>query len=113
MARMIMNAVIASAAVAPSRSTVGGVPSAICDRPLAILKRYTPGSIETTDAKPTPANGICQRRETGVRTRATNAHAIRAPLATPAPNKEIEAQRAACASMPTATGHGHIFSGVE
>src|SRR5262249_59265609 len=31
---------------------VGSAPPAICTRPLAILKRYTPGIIDTTEAKP-------------------------------------------------------------
>jgi len=40
-----------------------------------------PGIIDTTEAKPMAANGMCQRRETGARIRPTVKQATKAPVA--------------------------------
>ena len=53
------------------------------------------------------------RRETGVRINATATQAIRLPVAAPKPSYVMAIQRKAWANMPTATGHGSIWSGVE
>jgi hypothetical protein len=66
-ARMIVMAVIASESVALTSSGVAREPPASCTSPLAVLNRKTPGIIDTTEAKPIAANGMCQWRETGVR----------------------------------------------
>ncbi len=59
------------------------------------------------------ANGICVRRETGVRISPTTMQATSAPAATPKPNTVSATHRSAWASMPTATGQGSMFNGVE
>src|SRR5215510_10279615 len=87
--------------------------SATCTRPLAILKRKTPGIIDTTDAKPIAANGMCQRRETGVRTRPTMRQATKAPVEALAPKTLSAVHLTAWATMPTATGQQSIRRGVE
>src|SRR5258707_1029083 len=106
-------AVMPSVMVAPMTSNVVVARSASCTRPLAILNKKTPGSIDTTAAKPMAANGMWRRRATGVSISPTTRHATKAPVAAPEPSSAIAAQRSACASMPTATGHGSIVSGVE
>ena len=59
-ARMIIVAVMPLATVAPNSSTVACEPlPAICTKPLASLNRYTPGIIDTTEAKPMAAKGVC------------------------------------------------------
>jgi hypothetical protein len=63
--------------------------------PAAILKRKAPGIIDTTEAKPTAANGICHRRATGVRINPTVRQATIAPPATPTPRVRIP-QRKDC-----------------
>ena len=60
-AKVMIMAVMPSAIVALIRSNVVCEPLAICRRPLAILNRNTPGIIDTTEAKPIAANGMCER----------------------------------------------------
>jgi hypothetical protein len=79
-------AVELSASVAVMSSSVLCELSANCTRPLAILNRNTPGIIDTTEANPIAANGMCHRRETGVRTSPTTRHARKAPVAALNPN---------------------------
>jgi hypothetical protein len=61
-AKMMIMAVMPSAIVALISSNVVWEPPAICRRPLAILKRKTPGIIDTTAANPMRqtacANGV-------------------------------------------------------
>src|SRR5260370_5647806 len=64
-AKIIVTAIMPSAAVALMSSNVLCEPSASCTRPLAILNRKTPGIIDTTEAHPTAAKGMCHLRETG------------------------------------------------
>ena len=52
------------------------------------------------------ANGMCERRETGVRMIPTTRQATSAPTERPLPSIVSAAQRSACASMPTVTGQG-------
>ena len=85
-AKIMRAATEASAMVAPMSSHVLCKPWVSCARPLAILNMNTPGIMETTDAKPTAAKGICQRRDTGVRITPTTRHATNAPVAAPAPS---------------------------
>ena len=59
------------------------------------------------------AKGMWVRRETGVRINPTTIQAISAPAATPKPNTLSATHRSAWASMPTATGQGSMFNGVE
>ena len=73
----------------------------------------TPGIIDTTEAKPMAANGMCVRRETGVRISPTTAQATKAPVATPKPSTVMAVHLRAWASIPTATGQGSILIGVE
>src|SRR5262249_60410936 len=73
----------------------------------------TPGIMETTEAKPTAAKGICQRRDTGVMTTPTAKHATNAPIGAPAPNVVSFNHLMAWATAPTAIGHGSIFRGEE
>jgi hypothetical protein len=73
----------------------------------------TPGIIETTEAKPIAAKGICHRRETGVMITPTMRHATNAPVAALAPSALSATHLRAWATVPTATGHGSIFSGEE
>ena len=80
MAKMMVLAVTPSAIVVLISSNVAWQLSASCTSPLAILNRKTPGIIETTEAKPMAANGICQRRATGVRNSATVKPATRRRL---------------------------------
>ena len=70
-AKVMITAVMPLAIVALIRSNVVCDPLAICRSPLAILKRKTPGIIDTTEAKPMAANGMCERRATGVRTKSS------------------------------------------
>ena len=88
MAKVMSMAVMPSAIVALINSNVVWEPLAICTRPLAILKRKTPGIIDTTAAKPIAANGMCERRATGVRTRPTIRQAIKAPVAASRPRRK-------------------------
>src|SRR5271156_4428643 len=81
-AKVIVAAVMTSAIVALRSSSVVPEPSAICTRPLAVLKRKTPGIIDTTEAKPIAANGMCQWRATGVRITPTMRQATRAAVPT-------------------------------
>ena len=57
-ARMIVKAIMPSATVAPKSCKLAFALLASSRRPLDILKRKTPGIIETTEAKPMAANGI-------------------------------------------------------
>ncbi len=59
------------------------------------------------------AKGMCQRRATGVRIRPTTRQATPAPIAALPPNAAIATHLNAWASMPTATGQGSMWSGVE
>ncbi len=112
-AKMMIEAVIPAEIVPCISDSVGGAPSAICTSPLIILNRYTPGIIDTTEAKPIAPNGTCERRETGASISPTTIQAISAPTATPQPNTLSATHRSAWASMPTATGQGSMFNGVE
>jgi hypothetical protein len=80
-AKMVIKAVKPSAIVALSNSNVVWDPLASCRRPLAVLNSKTPGIIDTTAAKPMAANGMCQRRATGVRISPTIRQATKAPVA--------------------------------
>src|SRR5262249_5779479 len=102
--KMIAIAVMPFAAVAPTSSSVVLPLSASCSSPLAIRNRNTPGNSETTEAKPIAANGIRERRATGVRIRPTAMHATAAPAAAPRPIASVH-HLSACASMPTPTAH--------
>ena len=73
----------------------------------------TPGIIDTTEAKPMAANGMCRRRATGVRISPTTRQATNAPVAAPNPSTASATHLKAWASMPTATGQASICSGVE
>src|ERR1700757_3050275 len=84
-ARITVIALMASPMVASSRSKFAFELLVSCTSPLAVLKRKRPGIIETTEANPMAANGIRQRRATGVRINPTDRHATRAPVAIPAP----------------------------
>src|SRR5215813_5960046 len=72
-----------------------------------------PGIIETTEAKPMAAKGICQRRETGVMIAPTMRHATNAPAGRLTPSAVSATHLSAWATAPTAIGHGSIFSGEE
>src|SRR5690348_17675027 len=110
---MIVAAVIPSNMVARTASKVVCGSLAICHSPLAILNMKTPGIIDTTDANPMAAKGMCLRREIGVRINATAMQAINAPAATPRPSSLSTAQRKAWAAMPTTIGQGSMERGVE
>src|SRR5215470_2158700 len=112
-AKIIRMAVEPSASVAPMSSQVLCELLVSCTSPLAILNMNTPGIIETTEAKPMAANGMRQRRETGVRIRPTIRHAINAPVAALTPNAVSVTHLRAWAAAPTATGQGIIFRGEE
>src|SRR4051812_46581561 len=112
-AKMIIAAVRPSNMVARTTSNVVCGSPAIFQSPLAILNIKTPGIIDTTDAKPIAAKGMCLRRETGVRINATAAQATKAPAATLRPSSSSTAQRKAWAAMPTAIGQASIDNGVE
>ena len=112
-AKVTIMAVMPSAIVALISSNVVCEPPAICRRPLAILNRNTPGIIDTTEAKPIAANGMCERCATGVSINPTVRQAIKAPVAAPAPSRVSAAHRRAWAAMPTATGQASMFRGVE
>jgi predicted anti-sigma-YlaC factor YlaD len=84
-----------------------------CTSPLAILNRKTPGIMETTEAKPIAANGMCQRRDTGARITPTTRHATKAPVTAPAPSAVRATHLRAWATAPTATGQGSILRGAE
>src|SRR6266404_1251597 len=112
-AKIMRTATEASAMVAPMSSRVLCKPWVSCARPLAILNMNTPGIIETTDAKPTAAKGIWQRRDTGVRITPTTRHATNAPVAAPAPSMVSTTHLKAWAAVPTATGQASIRRGVE
>ena len=73
----------------------------------------TPGIIETTEAKPIAAKGMCQRRETGVIITPTTRHATNAPVTALAPNAVRANHLKAWATAPIATGHGSVFRGEE
>jgi len=92
-AKMRITALMPSAIVALIRSSDACARSAICTRPLAILNRRTPGIIDTTEAKPMAANGMCQRRATGVRINPTTRHASRVPSAAPKQRMRQHADR--------------------
>ena len=112
-AKVTTIAVMPSAIVALIRSNEVCEPPAICRRPLAILNKNTPGIIDTTEAKPIAANGMCARCATGVSINPTVRQAMKAPVAAPAPSTVSAAHRRAWAAMPTATGQGSMFMGVE
>ena len=113
MAKTIVTAVMPSAIVALTRSNVVCAPLASCRRPLAALKTYTPGSIDTTEAKPMAANGMCQWRATGVMISPTARQATKAPIAALELSTASAPHRSAWANMPTATGHANMCIGVE
>src|SRR5262245_24453058 len=93
-AKMIVTAVMASEIVAARSSRVVFEPLVSSTSPLVILKRKTPGIIDTTAAKPMAANGMCQRRATGVRISPTTRHATNAPIAAPKPMDIVDHLRA-------------------
>src|SRR5438552_981026 len=93
-AKMIVTAVMPSETVAARSSRVVFEPLVSSSRPLAILKRKAPGIIDTTAAKPMAANGMCQRRATGVRISPTTRHATNAPVAAPQPTVSVHHLRA-------------------
>jgi hypothetical protein len=106
-ARIMRNAVVPLAMMLGRRS--GGTPGPIeisWNRPVAARNRKKPGIIETTAEKPNAAKGRRRRLAIGVTIELTRTHATRAPAATLAPASEMSAQRAACASIPTAIGNG-------
>jgi fumarate hydratase class II len=74
--------------------------------PLAAWNGKKPGIIETTAEKARAANGRWQRSAIGATMTLTRMQAANAPVATFAPTNEINAQRAACASMPATIGNG-------
>ena len=88
-AKIIVTAFMPSENVADRSSRVVFDPLVRITRPLVILKRKTPGIIDTTAAKPIAANGMCQRRATGVRTSPTTRHATNAPIAAPKPMASV------------------------
>ena len=90
---MIIAAVRPSKIVARTKSKVVCESLAICKSPLAILNKKTPGIIDTTDAKPMAAKGMCVCRETGVRSNPTTTQATKAPAATLRPNTLSAVQR--------------------
>ena len=102
-----------SASVAPLRFPVPDELLASWITPLAILNMKTPGIIVTTEAKPTAAKGMCQRRDTCAMMTPTKRHAIKAPIAEPAPSAKSAVHLNAWATAPTAIGHGSIFNGEE
>src|SRR5215472_1890681 len=112
-AKIMRMAIEPSASVAAMSSHVLYELLVSCTRPLAILNMKTPGIIETTEAKPMAAKGICQRRDTGVRITPTKRHAINAPLGALTSNAVSATHLRAWATAPTATGQGSIFRGVE
>jgi hypothetical protein len=77
------------------------------------LNRRTPGIIDTTEAKPMAANGMCQKRATGVRISPTVRQATKVLVAALEPSMATAPHFRACASIPTATGQASICSGVE
>src|SRR5260221_2131231 len=109
-AKMIATAVMPSASVSLMSASVVCEPSASCTRPLAILNRKTPGIIETTEAKPMAANGMCQRCATGVRISPTTKQTTKAPIAALEPSTVMDHHLRAWASMPAATRHGSMCS---
>src|SRR5258708_36435583 len=87
-AKIIVTAVMPSATVALMSSNVACEPPASCTRPLAILNRKTPGIIDTTEAKPMAANGMCERRQTGVRVHPAGGEARDRPGGGPQPKRQ-------------------------
>jgi hypothetical protein len=112
-AKIIRIAAAPSASVASRRSHVRGEVYVSCKSPLAILNMKIPGTIETTEANPTAAKGICQRRETGARITPTMRHATNTPIGVLAPSDVSTTHLKACATEPTPTGQGSIFRGEE
>ena len=111
---MIRNAVAPLVAMLISRAA--GAPGPIetnSTRPVAALNRKKPGINETTAEKATAAKGRCRRSTTGVARTLTSMHATSAPVGALPPATEISAQRAACASMPTAIGNASRRHGIE
>src|SRR6266567_858660 len=100
-----------SANVAPMSAHVICELLVSCTRPLAILNMKTPGIIDTTDANPMAANGMCQRYETGVRITPTITHAINAPVGALTPSAVSASHLKAWATAPTATGQGASSEG--
>src|SRR5437870_3280197 len=80
-AKMMVMALMPSAIVRRRSPNVVCEPPASCRRPLAIRNRKTPGIIDTTEAKPMAAKGMCERRATGVRISPTIRQATKAPIA--------------------------------
>src|SRR5580698_5381292 len=103
-AKITVTAVTPSAIVAWIRGKVASERPASRTKPLAILKKNTPGIIDTTDANPIAAKGMWYRRAIGVRINPTKAQATIAPLATPALAQVRVHHLTAWASIPTATG---------
>ena len=85
-AKIMRTAIQPSENVAPMSSHVLCESLVSCTRPLAILNNKTPGIIETTEAKPIAAKGMCQRRATGVRTTPITRQATNAPTGALASN---------------------------
>src|SRR5262245_51128328 len=112
-ARITSRAIEPSASVASMSSHVLCELLVSCKRPLAILNIRTPGIIETTEAKPMAAKGMCQRRETGAMITPTMRHAANAPVAALAPSELSATHLSAWAAAPTAIGQGSIFRGEE
>ena len=112
-AKIMRMAMKPSASVAPVNSHVLCELVVSCIRPLAILNIKTPGIIDTTEAKPMAAKGICQRRETGAMITPTMRHATTAPVAVSAPTSVRATHLRAWATAPTATGQGSRFRGDE
>src|SRR5262249_50100385 len=112
-AKIMRTAVEPSARVAPISSHVLCELLLSCKSPLAILNMKTPGIIETTEAKPMAAKGMCHRREAGVRITPTLRHATNAPIGALAPRALSVPHLSAWATAPTATGQGSIFRGEE
>src|SRR5215510_3689743 len=112
-AKIMRKAIEPSASVAPMSSHVLCELLVSCRRPLAILNMKTPGIIETTEAKPMAAKGMCQRRETGAMITPTVRHATNAPVAALAPSAVSATHLRAWATAPTAIGQGSIFRGEE
>ena len=88
-AKMTVMAVMPSAIVAAKSSGVVFELLVSSSKPLVILNIKTPGSIDTTAAKPMAANGICQRRATGLRISPTTRQATNAPVAARKPPASV------------------------
>src|SRR5258708_32818571 len=114
MAMMIRNAVTLLVAMVVSRAAGALRPiETNSTRAVAALNRKKPGINETTAEKATAAKGRCRRSTTGVARTLTSMQATNAPVGALPPAVEVSAQRAACASMPTAIGDARRRHGIE